>query len=365
MLTGRNPNRYGVRDWIPLNSGVFVPRAEPSVAALLRQAGYATGHIGKWHLNSRLDGREPTPGDHGFDHWLSTQNNAAPNHQDPVNFVRNGKPAGPLKGNSSTVIVNEAIRFIQGVRGRPFLLFAWFHAPHEPIAVPEAEAGRYAQVDDRTKRQYYGCVTLMDREIGRLLGALDELKLRDDTLVLFTSDNGPETLKRYGGAERSHGSPGPLRGMKLWLYEGGIRVPGIISWPGKVRPGVSDEPVCGLDVLPTLCELTGTRAPADRPLDGASVLPLLLKGDPVARKVPLYWQYDKALGPWKVALRQGPWKLLADGKLEKLALYHLGDDPVEKNDRSDAEPERVRQLAGKLRALHADVNRSAEPSPKR
>jgi arylsulfatase A len=360
ILTARNPNRYGIRDWIPANSGVCLPRTEISVASLIKRASYRTAHIGKWHLSSKMDGTEPTPGDHGFDHWFSTQNNAAPSHENPVNFVRDGKPVGPLQGNSSTLIVDEALRFLRAGRGEPFLLFVWFHAPHEPIAVPGAEANHYSQVADATRRQYYGCVSLMDRDIGRLLSALNELQLRDHTLVFFTSDNGPETLRRYRGAERSHGSPGPLRGMKLHVTEGGIRVPGILSWPGRVRPGrISDEPVSGIDLLPTVCELAGVKAPADRPLDGTSIVPVL-DGKPMRRQVPLYWQYDRALGaPWKVALRDGPWKLLADGKLDRFALYNLGDDLAERKDQAEAEPERVRRLADQLRRQHADIERSA------
>ena len=112
FLTGRNPNRLGIRDWIPLNSGVFLPRDEITVARMLKGAGYRTGHVGKWHLNSKFNGMEPTPGDHGFDHWFSTQNNAAPSHENPTNFVRNRKAVGPLQGNSSTLIVDEALRFL-------------------------------------------------------------------------------------------------------------------------------------------------------------------------------------------------------------------------------------------------------------
>jgi arylsulfatase A len=355
LLTGRSPQRAGILDWIPLNSGTFLRRDEVTVAALLKAAGYRTAHVGKWHLNSRMDGSEPTPGDHGFDHWFATQNNAEPSHEGPVNFVRNGKRVGPLKGNSSTLIVDEALHFLRAGKG-PFFLNVWFHAPHEPVAAPDAFTRPYARVADATKRAYYGSVSLVDHEVGRLLRALDEMKLRDNTFVLFTSDNGPETLGRYKGATRSHGSPGPLRGMKLHLHEGGIRVPGIVSWPGHTRPGsVSAEPVCGVDLLPTLCELAGARPLARRALDGASFLPVL-HGRPVARRVPLYWQFDRALGPWKVAVRQGPWKLLADAKLEKFALYNLDEDVGEARDLAARRPERVKELAAALRRLHRDVN---------
>lgn len=357
LLTGRIPQRYGIRDWIPASSGIYLPRSEVGVATLLKKAGYKTALIGKWHVNSRMDGSEPTPGDFGFDHWFATQNNAHPSHESPTNFVRNGKAVGPLKGNSSTLIVNEALRFLDGLKGGPFLLFIWFHAPHEPIAVPPKFSGIYADLADPTKRQYRGCITLMDHEVGRLGDHLDKKKLADNTLVFFSSDNGPETLKRYGGAERSHGSAGSLRGMKLHMHEGGYRVPGILVWPGRVPMGrVSAEPVSGIDLLPTFCDLAGVAVPTDRSLDGTNWRPLL-DGKPLRREKALYWQYDAALShPWKVAMREGPWKLLADGKLEKFALYNLEEDEAEKQDLAQAEPERVRLMAATLRERHRDVN---------
>jgi len=357
LMTGRNPNRLDIRDWIPANSGIYLKPEEVTVAKLLKSAGYRTGLFGKWHLNSRFNGIEPTPGDHGFDDWLATQNNAAPTHQDPTNFVRNGKRAGPMQGNSSTIVVDEAIRFIREAKDRPFAAFVTFHAPHEQVAVPPEWSARYPNVDDPNRAIYYGSVSLVDHEVGRLTALLDELKLRENTLVTFTSDNGPETLKRYPAGVHSYGSPGPLRGMKLHVTEGGIRVPAIVRWPARIRPGrVSSEPVTGLDVLPTLCELAGVKPPSDRPLDGASFTPVF-EGKGIRRSGPLYWQYDMALGePWQVAVRQGPWKLLGSAKLDRFALYNLEADPGEKQDLSAAHPDRVERLAGEMRRLYHEIN---------
>ena len=130
LMTGRNPNRLGIRDWIPPQSGIFLRPGEITVAQLLKKAGYHTLHAGKWHLNSRTDGSERTPGEAGFDHWLYTQNNAAPNHLNPGNFIRNGTPAGPLTGPSSHVVVAEATRWLdqtQRAPDAPFFLNLWFH----------------------------------------------------------------------------------------------------------------------------------------------------------------------------------------------------------------------------------------------
>jgi arylsulfatase len=357
LFTGRNPNRMGIRDWIPQGSSVFLPRTEVTITQRLQAAGYTTCLAGKWHLNSKFDGMEPTPGDFGFDHWFATQNNAAPTHANPTNFVRNRRRVGPLNGNSSTLIMDEGLKFMESAGDRPFALFLTFHAPHEIVAAPDQFTSMYADVPDVTKRVYCGSVSLVDQEVGRLLKALDDRKLRDNTLVFFTSDNGPETLHRYPTATHSHGSAGPLRGMKLSMYEGGYRVPGILQWPGHTTPGsTSDEPVAFYDLMPTLCAVAGVEPPADRPLDGANVLPLL-DGRSITRRVPLYWQYDKAQqGPWKLTLRQGEWKLLADEKLETVALYNLVADPGEKSDLADKHPDRVRELKELMTKRHHEVN---------
>src|SRR5262249_10329544 len=153
--------------WIPENKGIFLQRGEVTVAEILKGAGYKTAHVGKWHLASRMDGSEPTPADHGFDTWYSTQNNAAPSHEDPINFVQNGRKDGPLRGNSWTLIVDEAARILKEWKSGPWALFVWFHAPHEPVAAPTEFTERYSAVEDPTKRIYYGSVSLMDHEVGR------------------------------------------------------------------------------------------------------------------------------------------------------------------------------------------------------
>jgi arylsulfatase A len=185
---------------------------------------------------------------------------------------------------------------------------------------------------------------------------LDAMKLRDKTFVMFTSDNGPETLNRYRGAERSFGSPGPLRGMKLHMYEGGIRVPGIVRWPGRVKPGtVCDEPVNGTDILPTLCAMAGGKAPVDRPIDGTSILPIF-EGKRLKRTVPLYWRYDRALSkPFIVAMRQGDWKILADREITKFELYNLREDMAEEHDLAQTQPKRLAAMKKTLAKLHAEI----------
>jgi len=322
LLTGRTPSRVGVYDWIPAGHAMHLKASERTIATLLKDAGYATCHVGKWHLNGKFNSpAQPQPGDHGFEHWMSTQNNAAPSHENPTNFVRNGQPIGKQDGYSCQIVVREAIDWLANRRDKekPFFQFVCFHEPHEPIASPPELVASYPDAKEKGQALYCANVTNMDRAVGELMRALDDLKLRDNTLVFFTSDNGPETLNRYPNAWRSHGSPGPLRGMKLWLYEGGIRVPGILRWPSAVKPGQTiKEPICSLDLLPTFCALAGATVPTDRPLDGQNIT-ALLRGEPFRREQPLFWHYLRALGGNQVALRDGNIVLLGrtDTKSDK------------------------------------------------
>jgi len=297
---------------------------------------------------------QPQPGDLGFDHWFSTQNNASPSHLNPKNFVRNGKAVGPMEGYSSTIIANEAIAWLKSRKeaDQPFCLFVWFHSPHEPIATGDEFVKMYPTATCREQAEYFGNVTQMDHEIGRVLKHLDEAQQRERTFVMFTSDNGPETLNRYKGGSRSYGSPGALRGMKLHMYEGGIRVPGIIQFPGRAKAGqVCGEPVSSTDILPTFCGLAGAKAPADRVIDGASFVPVF-EGKPIERKTPLYWQYDKAISKPKVAMRQGDWKILAGigggGRPGGFELYNVREDIGEKNDLAGKEGDRVKAMSATL-----------------
>ncbi len=374
LMTGRTPMRAGIRSAIPLGSPMHLRRGETTVASLLKQAGYATAHVGKWHLNGKFNQPEqPQPGDHGFDHWFSTQNNALPNHHNPTNFVRNGKPVGTLEGFAGQLVVDEAIRWLDTGRdkSKPFFLYNCFHEPHEPIA-SDTKFARNFPSDDPSFTAYYGNIAQMDDAFGRLLRALDERGLRENTLVWFTSDNGPAITPMH-----PHGSAGPLRDKKGSLWEGGIRVPGIVRWPGRIAPGkVSDEPVGGVDFFPTVCDALGIRPPRDRVLDGASVLPVFA-GKPVARATPLYWHFNGALGEPKVALRDEDWKLLASfgavsgprqnniderserevktAELQKFMLYNLRRDIGEASELSATETAKLDELQRTLEAKYREV----------
>lgn len=385
LLTGRTPSRVGVYNWIPGGNIMHMPASEITIAHLLRKAGYDTAVVGKWHCNGRFNSdAQPQPDDAGFDYWFATQNNAAPSHRNPKNFVRNGKAVGKTEGFSCRVVAEEGIAWLRSRKDkdRPFFLHVCFHEPHEPIDSPDEMVARYAKAGatKRGEALYYANVENMDAAVGELMTALDEMQLADDTLVFFTSDNGPETLNRYGGAWRSHGTPGPLRGMKLWMYDGGIGVPGILRFPGHTRAGEElSVPICSLDLLPTFCELAGVEARRDRTLDGTSITPLF-KGRPIERERPLFWHYYNALGEPKLAMRDGDWVIVAtvnqpggragggfqaammplikQAQPQSYELYNLAKDRSQKTNLAEAEPDRLADMAKELgeiwRAVQAE-----------
>ncbi len=326
LLTGRSPNRAGVFDWIPpagdrarpdAREQVHMRQSEITIPALLKKAGYETCMSGKWHCNSRFNHEaQPQPGDFGFDHWFGTQNNAAPSHENPKNYVRNGEAVGDLTGFSCQLAVDEVITWLDGRAedsDSPFFVYLAFHEPHEPVASPTELVDEYIELSKgEDEAQYFANVANVDKAVGRLVGALDERELRKDTLILFTSDNGPETLNRYARANRSWGRPDPLRGMKLHTHDAGFRVAGIANWLGTIEEGQTvSTPVSALDFLPTFCELAQTKVPEDLQLDGTNVLPLLQEGKDLERTKPLVWCYFNALNEARVAMRHGKWKVLA------------------------------------------------------
>ena len=381
LLTGRSPNRAGVYDWIPSGREVHMRASEVTIPQLLKKAGYATCMSGKWHCNGKFNSpQQPQPDAAGFDHWFGTQNNASPSHENPQNFVRNGQAVGPLKGYSCQLVMDEALGWLKKQQAKdpeqPFFLYVAFHEPHEPVASPKEIVNQYDGVaKNHNQAQYFANVTNLDAAVGKLTKALEAMKLDENTLVIFTSDNGPETLLRYGPRSgRSFGVAGPLRGMKLWTTEAGFRVAGIMRWPARIKAGqVSDYPVSALDFLPTFCELAGTQPPKDLVLDGTSFLPAL-EDKPVLREKPLVWVYYSALNQRRVAMRDGPWKVLAKlsiGKLKTIdsgnadqvkgatlsdfQVFDLSKDVGEKEDLAKTNPAKLAELKKKLEVHYREL----------
>ena len=326
LLTGRSPNRAGVYDWIPearnprpdAREQVHMKKDEITIAHVLKNAGYATAMAGKWHCNAAFNNpRQPQPGDAGFDHWLATQNNAAPSHENPVNYVRNGTPVGKIEGYSCQIAADEIVTWItnhtKSNPKQPFFAYLPFHEPHEPVASPKELVDQYKHVTIHPDQaQYYANVHNVDLAVGKVTQALSNLGVRDNTLIVFTADNGPETLNRYRSANRSWGITAHLRGMKLHTHDGGFHVAGIFNWPKGIKPGqVTDRVGSALDLLPTACSLAGTAPPENRKLDGIDLSPLLQTGTLNRPARELIWAYYNGINDARVAMRRGRFKVLA------------------------------------------------------
>ena len=342
ILTGRTPYRNGVYRHLSGNHEAHLRSSEITYPKLLKTIGYETCHVGKWHLNSRQQfntPKYPQPGDHGYDYWMATHNNAEPSHENPNNFVRNGKPVGELKGFSAPLVAAEASRWLSEVRddSKPFALSIWIHEPHAPIATDSKFSSLYG---DHKNSTYMGNITQLDHALGKVMSALDAEGVSDNTLLIFTSDNGP--VAKHGG------TTGGLRGGKRSDHEGGIRVPGLARWPGHIKPAtVSDVPVIGTDIFATVLDIAGIPLPADRTIDGVSMLPAF-DGKPLDRKVPLFWRTHVSPPSDRVALRIGDWKLVGDETLTKFQLYEIQKDWKEETDLSKKMPQRTESMKKQL-----------------
>lgn len=303
-LTGRHHLRAGVYSWISdHDQDSHLLEREVTLAEVLKSHGYATAHFGKWHLGLSQGARKkPTPAKHGFDYWFATANNANPSHRNPANFIRNGKPVGTLQGYACQLVVDEAIKWLEERKDRdaPFFLNVWFNEPHAPIAAPQEIVSSYGKMTDKGA-VYSGTIDNTDRAIARLLAKLKEMKVEEDTLIIYSSDNGSYRADRVGH----------LRGKKGSNFEGGIRVPGIFCWPGTIPRGrVEPEPAGLVDLLPTICGLLEIDKPKGVHLDGADLSPLLTTGGKAfVRPQPLFWLLPTSQP--MAALRDGNYSLLA------------------------------------------------------
>ena len=357
VLTGRTPYRNGVWRWLPVGNVAHLRESEITIPEMLKPLGYETMHSGKWHLNGYFNSPEqPQPNDHGYDWWFATQNNASPTHKDPKNFVRNGEEVGPLEGFSAPLVAEEAVDWLTNQRDgeKPFFMTVWTHEPHLPIESDPEFMKLYAEIDNPGIRQHHGNVTQLDHAFGILMKALDEQGLRDNTFVIFTSDNGPEGNGKGdpknpdSQRNRTQGSTGGLRGRKRDSHEGGIRVPAIVRWPGKIDPGTeSDVPIIGSDIFPTILSILDVPLPSDRTIDGVSMVPAF-SSQPLERPVPLFWRTHIAPAESHAAMRIGDWKIVADQALQNFQLYEIQKDWKEENDLATEMPERLAEMKAKF-----------------
>jgi N-acetylgalactosamine-6-sulfatase len=377
FLTGQIPNRLGIHDYLAshaLNVERGMPDAldpaTPTVTGLLQKAGYATGHFGKWHLSPENNPKLPRPTDYGIDTYDSCMRG----------------PDGRVR--SSEVIADKTIEFIEKHKDGSFYINAWLYDPHSPLRPTEAMMAPYAHLSPQwgdhkgALQVWYSVLTNFDKHIGRILDKLDALGLTENTVVVFSSDNGPENgiipfTSHYGEAS----SAGPFRGVKRSLYEGGIRLPWIVQWPGKTPAGKVDNSTVfgGVDFLPTVCRLAGIDLPAAPRLDGED-LSEALRGKPVrSRKRPLLWEWREPVygsvlnNAPMLAIRDGNWKLLMNPDRSRVELYDIPRDPSEVNNRADREPAVVKRLSAQLLAwqktlpkgpVHPEAGKNEYPWPK-
>jgi arylsulfatase A len=374
LLTGRIPNRTGIYDWIAPDSAFYLKREEMTLASILVDHGYQTSLFGKWHLNGKMGTAEQAqPDDHGFQSYFATQYSA--NHLAPQGFYRNGEKLYQQHGYSCDIVTREAVRWLKNSwdGNAPFFQFISFHEVHEPIASPPDLLETYHHAGK--KMLYYANVTNLDRAIGKYLDVLDEMDLSDNTIIIFTSDNGPATWSK-GYFERSYGETGGLRGRKRFLWEGGIRVPCIMRWPGTIEGGqVTGIPISNLDFLPTLTKAAGLKVRSEKLIDGSDITPLLTN-QAFQRKAPLSWHFYAPVDGPNSVLRSGSWVLTArwDGgeysrgrfrrsfvqdirtaELTDFILYNIQEDMSQEENLADKYPDKFNQLKKELISIHREI----------
>jgi arylsulfatase A-like enzyme len=330
----------GMPDWLD-------PQV-PNLASLLRRAGYATAHIGKWHLGRGNSAGAPTIDKYGFDFVGTGERGGAKISNDDPYF----------RARSTELFVDEALGFIRKHAKKPFYLQLWTLVPHATLnPTPEQmkpfEKHSSPNVTHKSARTvYYASVAELDKQVGRLLDELEKMGLADDTIIVFSSDNGPEDIFILNAGHSGVGSAGPFRGRKRSLYEGGVRVPFLVRWPGQVPAKRIDEEaiLAGVDFLPTLAKLSGAKLPDRYDGDGEDMSDVLL-GKPRQRSRPLLWEWrfniagDPVHKSPILAIREGKWKLHLNPDRSRMELYDIPRDPTQLDNVAEKHPGVVERLA--------------------
>jgi len=357
LMTARDPIRLGIAyDQIhPWYNAGLAPE-EFTLAEAFKDAGYQTAMVGKWHIGHTQEHQLPNA--QGFDefygHLHTNTDYYRHAREGGHDLQRNGKSVSEPGKYLTHLEAREAVRFVrERDHEKPFLLYVAFTAPHSPMEAPEETIAKYGSLPrEHFRRIYAAMVDEMDQAMGRVLAAVDEAGLRDDTIVLFFSDNGGFT--KLGGDNK------PLRGEKLQTFEGGIRVPAVMRWPGHLRAGkVFDSPLSVLDMLPTLAAAAGLEIDPPKPLDGGNQWPAL-SGDAPTQNRPLYFVAEVIPGTLFTAVIDWPWKLvqiIREGQTEtqtRTMLFRLDSDPNEQSDLARNEPKQVERLAKMMRERRAE-----------
>jgi arylsulfatase A len=403
LLTGRNPYRTGF--YYILNSNTYLADSEFTIAELLKGKGYETCFLGKWHLSILDKDRvnHPGPGDQGFDYWMATTHNAFDGPANSESFLRNGEKIGKVDGWYCDVIITEAVDWLTNIRdkNKPFFLMVASHEPHTPILPPFDYSMKYAtrEVDSLEslvkyggvkrpeedfsdlKKEYYGTVSQLDDAFGRLMKTIDDIGARDNTLVIFTSDNGPETPVTFEESlgkwdepirDKCFGTPGIYRGMKRYPYEGGHRVPGIVRFPGVIPSGTINNVLFnGTDIMPTIAQAVHADIPDSIDFDGIPNLSALIGVKENNDKRPVIWFYPNHEDTWfrlpQASLRYGDYSLIGwlpdkpynmdlnqwffSSVPVRFELYNLRADPSQGLDISEQNPEIMNELIPMMQKL--------------
>ncbi|WP_139956485.1 arylsulfatase [Flavicella sediminum] len=374
LLTGYDQGHASVRGnpvWTESGKPVNLKRNEITVATELKKVGYKTAVIGKWGLSEGVD-NENMPSEHGFDYFLGYKEHRHAHHYYWDTLYHNNDPF-ILKDNNFAlkqgkythdVFVNEALSYVEREKDNPFFLYVALTIPHLELTVPKESKEPYLNLgwpkrkmntkghyknDAEGNTTYAGMISRMDKDLGKLFSKLKELGIEDNTLIVFTSDNGPEYEKK----DRFFNSNGALRGGKRDLYEGGIRIPFIVKYPGKIAPGSKSDHISAFwDFLPTACELVGI-TPTNKNLNGISLVPELF-GNQKQQKTHdyLYWEFNEKQGPIQ-AIRKNDWKLV--WKLEgKPELYNLSSDLSETKNLALQESEKLEEMLELLKTARTE-----------
>jgi len=373
LMTGRYPTRAGVPRILGGKRGTpGLPSDERTLAEILKPLGYRTGIIGKWHLGVSEACR---PNAHGFDEFFGFLAGCV-DYYSHIFYWGQGRGVNPVhdlwhnekevwyNGRYLTELITEkAVQFIEEHADGPFFLYVPYNAPHYPMHAPKEYLDRFPNLPP-DRRIMAAMIAAVDDGVGEIVGALKNIGQYENTVLFFSSDNGPsrETRNWLDGKEDLYygGSAGIFRGHKGSLFEGGIREPAILSWPGHIPGGqVCDDVGAMMDILPTFVDIAGGELSADRVIDGRSILSMVTEGTP-SPHAQLFWEYNDQL-----AVRQGPWKLVLNGRLDApceqadpVHLSNLEDDPGERVNLKDDEPELVEQLTRDARAWLEEVTQS-------
>ncbi|MEP9812490.1 sulfatase-like hydrolase/transferase [Klebsiella sp. GW_Kp181] len=394
LLTGRMPFRTGIRSWIPEGKNVALGRNELTIANLLKQQGYDTAIMGKLHLNAGGDRTDqPQAKDMGFDYRLvntagfvsdSTLDNAKERPRYgmvyPTGFTRNEKPIGRAKTFSGELVSSEVVNWLDKKKdNNPFFLYVAFTEVHSPLASPKKYLDMYAPYISAYAKQhpdlfygdwadkpwrgageYYANISYMDAQVGKVLDKIKAIGEEDNTIVIFTSDNGPVTREARKVYELNlAGETDGLRGRKDNLWEGGIRVPAIIKYGHHIPQGmVSETPMSGLDWMPTLAQMMNFPLPKDRTYDGQSIVPVLEK-QAFKREKPLIFGIDMPFqddptDEW--AIRDGDWKMIIDRQGKAKYLYNLKQDRAETLNQIGKQPEIEQRMFAEFLKYKNDID---------